>query len=45
MLRDTTLTVDAIAVEAGFADAQRFYAAFKKVQGTTSGAYRRSYRG
>jgi len=44
LLRDTTLTVDAIAREAGFANAQRSYAAFRKVQGTTPATYRRSYR-
>jgi LacI family transcriptional regulator len=45
LLRDTTLTVAAIAWETGFANAQRFYAAFRSVQGVTPGAYRRSYRG
>jgi LacI family transcriptional regulator len=44
LLRDTTLTVAAIAAEAGFGNAQRFHAAFRKVQGSTPGAYRRSYR-
>jgi LacI family transcriptional regulator len=44
LLRDTTLTVAAIAGETGFANAQRFYAAFRKIQGTTPGVYRRSYR-
>ncbi|HVO40731.1 MAG TPA: XylR family transcriptional regulator [Spirochaetia bacterium] len=42
LLRDTTLTVEAIAEETGFANPQRFYAAFRKVQGSTPGAYRRS---
>ena len=32
-----------IAAETGFANAQRFYAAFRKVMGVTPGAYRRSY--
>jgi LacI family transcriptional regulator len=45
LLRDTTLTIAAVASEAGFANAQRFYAAFRKEHGTTPGAYRRSYRG
>ncbi len=45
LLRDTTLTVAAIAAETGFANAQRFYAAFRGSQGVTPGAYRRSYRG
>ncbi|HVP19764.1 MAG TPA: DNA-binding transcriptional regulator [Spirochaetia bacterium] len=45
LLRDTTLTVAAIAAETGFANAQRFYAAFRGIQGVTPGAYRRSYRG
>ena len=45
LLRDTTLTVAAIASEAGFANAQRFYSAFRKALGTTPGGYRRSYRG
>ncbi len=44
LLRDTTLTIASIAGEAGFANAQRFYASFKKVQGVTPGAYRQSYR-
>ncbi|HUI69267.1 MAG TPA: XylR family transcriptional regulator [Spirochaetia bacterium] len=44
LLRDTNLTVDAIADETGFASAQRFYASFRKIQGTTPGRYRRSYR-
>ena len=44
LLRNTTLTVASIAGEAGFANSQRFYAAFRKVQGVTPGAYRRSYR-
>jgi LacI family transcriptional regulator len=44
-LRDTTFTIAAIAGETGFANAQRFYAAFGKLQGVTPGAYRRSYRG
>jgi len=45
LLRDTNLTISAVAAEAGFANAQRFYSAFRKVQGATPGAYRRSYRG
>ena len=45
LLRDTTLTISAIAGETGFANAQRFYAAFRGAQGVTPGAYRRSYRG
>ena len=45
LLRDTTLTVAAIAAETGFANSQRFYAAFRGVQGITPEAYRRSYRG
>jgi LacI family transcriptional regulator, galactose operon repressor len=45
LLRDTALTVAAVAAEAGFANSQRFYAAFRGLQGTTPGAYRRSYRG
>ena len=45
LLRDTTLTVAAIGAETGFANSQRFYAAFRGVQGITPGAYRRSYRG
>jgi len=45
LLRDTNLTVAAVAGEAGFANAQRFYAAFRSLQGVTPGAYRRSYRG
>jgi len=44
LLRDTTFTIARIAAEAGFGNAQRFYAAFRKVQGTTPAAYRRSYR-
>ena len=44
LLRDTTLTVAAVAAEVGFANAQRFYTAFRRVQGATPGAYRRSYR-
>jgi len=44
LLRETTLTVSAIAAETGFANAQRFYAAFRNVQGSTPGAYRRSCR-
>ncbi len=44
LLRDTTLTIASTAGEAGFANAQRFYAAFKRVQGVTPGAYRQSYR-
>jgi LacI family transcriptional regulator len=44
MLRDTTLTIDAIAAETGFSNPQRFYAMFKKIHGTTPGIYRRSYR-
>ncbi len=44
LLRDTTLPIAAIAADVGFANAQRFYAAFRKVQGATPGAYRRSYR-
>jgi LacI family transcriptional regulator len=45
LLRDTALTVAAIAAETGFANSQRFYAAFRGVQGVTPAAYRRSYRG
>jgi len=45
LLRETNLTVASVAGETGFASAQRFYAAFGRVQGTTPGAYRRSYRG
>jgi len=45
LLRETNLTISAVAADTGFANAQRFYAAFRKVQGTTPGAYRRSYRG
>ncbi len=45
LLRDTTLTIAAIAAETGFASAPRFYSTFGKVQGATPGAYRRSYRG
>jgi LacI family transcriptional regulator len=45
LLRDTVFTVAAVAAETGFGNVQRFYAAFRKVQGTTPGAYRRSYRG
>jgi len=44
LLRDTTLTVAAVAAEVGFANAQRFYTAFRRAQGATPGAYRRSYR-
>ena len=45
LLRDTTFTISAVAEETGFANAQRLYVAFRKVQGATPGAYRRSYRG
>jgi LacI family transcriptional regulator len=45
LLRDTTFTIAAIAEETGFGNAQRFYAAFRRLQGATPGAYRRSYRG
>jgi LacI family transcriptional regulator len=45
LLRETTFTIAAIAEETGFANAQRFYAAFRSLQGATPGAYRRSYRG
>ncbi len=45
LLRETNLTVASVAGEAGFASAQRFYAAFAKLQGGTPGSYRRSYRG
>ena len=45
LLRDTSFTIAAIAEETGFANAQRFYTAFRRLQGTTPGAYRRSYRG
>lgn len=45
LLRDTTFTIAYVAEETGFANAQRFYAAFRKLQGATPGAYRRSYRG
>ena len=45
LLRNSTLTIAAIAGETGFASAQRFYSAFAKIQGATPGAYRRSYRG
>jgi LacI family transcriptional regulator len=44
LLRETNRTIAAIASETGFANAQRFYVAFRKVQGSTPGAYRRSYR-
>jgi LacI family transcriptional regulator len=44
LLRETGLTVAAVAAEAGFANAQRFYASFRAIQGVTPGAYRRSYR-
>jgi len=42
LLRDTALTMNAIAAETGFANPQRFYAAFRRLQGSTPGAYRRS---
>jgi LacI family transcriptional regulator len=45
LLRDTTFTISAVAKETGFTNAQRFYASFRKAQGATPGAYRRSYRG
>jgi LacI family transcriptional regulator len=45
LLRDTTFTISAVAEETGFTNVQRFYAAFRKAQGTTPSAYRRSYRG
>ncbi|HET6449760.1 MAG TPA: DNA-binding transcriptional regulator [Spirochaetia bacterium] len=44
LLRDTTLTVDVIAGETGFGNPQRFYAAFRRIQGTTPGAYRKAHR-
>jgi LacI family transcriptional regulator len=45
LLRDTTFTISEISGEAGFANAQRFYDAFRRLHGTTPGAYRRSYSG
>ena len=45
LLRETTLTIAAIAEDTGFANAQRFYTAFQKLHGATPGTYRRSYRG
>ena len=44
LLRDTTFTISAVAEETGFANAQRFYAAFRKVMAVTPGSYRQSYR-
>jgi LacI family transcriptional regulator len=45
LLREGTLTMAAVAVESGFTNAQRFHESFKRIMGTTPGAYRRSYRG
>jgi LacI family transcriptional regulator len=45
LLRDTTFTISAVAEETDSTNAQRFYAAFRKAQGATPGACRRSYRG
>jgi LacI family transcriptional regulator len=42
LLRETDLTVDAIAQQTGFAHSHYLQAAFKQVYGTTPGAFRRA---
>lgn len=45
LLRETDLTVDAIAAQTGFAHSHYLQAAFKTIRGQTPGEFRRRHRG